>query len=63
MGDTRKRILGFQLCIADLVMRGDLDLAREYALDLAELRDSLPTWPESEAATRAHIEHLRTSRA
>ena len=48
--------------IAEQVMRGDIDGARESATHAAQLRDAQPTWDERDARNVALYEHTRALR-
>ncbi|GAA3947727.1 hypothetical protein [Microbacterium soli] len=49
--------------IAYWVMRGRIDIAREFATELAKDRDNRPTLAESEAATEAVLAHRHLAHA
>lgn len=60
--EYRRSVLeGTEMSITAAVLRGDMRIARLYAADYALIRDELPTHAESAAATRAYLDHIRST--
>ena len=51
--EARDRLNGLRDAIAEYVIRGDVERAREVASSYALTRDRLLTWPELHAAVTA----------